>query len=192
MARFTGRKMPRCLWPVRPSSSDESTGVSVSAQNSEIVIEHAIVSANCLYSSPVVPGKNATGTNTASRTSDDASTAPVISRIASRAPSSGGMPFSWMKRAMFSMTTIASSTTSPVASVSPKSVSVLIENPSTFMRKNVPSSETGIVSAGISVVRQSCKNRKITRTTSPIAISSVMTTSLIDSRTKSLESNATW
>ena len=70
-----------------------------------------------------MPGKNATGTNTASSTSDDATTAPWISRIASRAPSNGGMPFSWMKRAMFSITTIASSTTSPVASVKPKSVS---------------------------------------------------------------------
>ena len=92
---------------------------------------------------------------------------------------------------MFSMTTIASSTTSPVASVSPNSVSVLIENPSTFIKKNVPISETGIVSAGMSVVRQSCKNRKITSTTSPIAISSVITTSLIDSRTNSLVSKAT-
>ena len=56
-----------------------------------------------------------------------------------------------MWRAMFSMTTIASSTTSPVASVSPKSVIVLIENPKIFMTKNVPISETGIVAAGISV-----------------------------------------
>ena len=71
---------------------------------------------------------------------------------------------------MFSMTTIASSTTSPVASVSPKSVSVLIENPSTFIKTNVPSSETGIVSDGISVVRQSCRKRKMTSTTSAIAI----------------------
>ena len=115
----------------------------------------------------------------------------MISLIASRAPSSGGIPFSWMNRAMFSMTTIASSTTSPVASVSPNSVSVLIEKPNSFIRKNVPISETGIVSAGISVVRQSCRNRKITRITRPIAIRSVMTTSLIDSWTNSAVSNAT-
>ena len=91
---------------------------------------------------------------------------------------------------MFSMTTIASSTTSPVASVRPKSVSVLIEKPSTFINANVPISETGIVIAGISVVRQSCKNRKITITTSTIAIRSVMMTSLIDSLTNSVESKA--
>ena len=58
---------------------------------------------------------------------------------------------------MFSMTTIASSTTSPVASVSPNSVIVLIEKPKIFITKNVPTSETGIVTAGISVERGSCK-----------------------------------
>ena len=76
---------------------------------------------------------------------------------------------------MFSMTTIASSTTSPVASVSPKSVSVLIEN----------------VSDGMSVVRQSCRNRKMTSTTSAIATSNVVTTSLIDSLTNNVVSKAT-
>ena len=79
--------------------------------------------------------------------------------MAADAPASGDIFFSWMKRAMFSMTTMASSTTSPVASVNPKSVSVLIENPSPFISANVPIKETGIVIAGISVVRQSCKNR---------------------------------
>ncbi len=129
---------------------------------------------------------------TASSESDDARTAPKISCIASRAPSSGGIPFSWMNRAMFSITTIASSTTSPVASVKPNSVSVLIEKPNIFIKKNVPISETGIVIAGISVVRQSWRNKKITSTTRKTAISSVITTSRIDSRTNSVESKATW
>jgi hypothetical protein len=138
----------------------ESAGVSVSATKSEIEIEHAIVRANCLYSWPVTPGKKPTGTNTASSTSDVATTAPVISFIAAAARSSGSRSLSpWMNRAMFSITTIASSTTRPVASVRPKSVSVLIENPSAFTSPNVPMSETGIVIAGISVVRQSCKNK---------------------------------
>ena len=39
---------------------------------------------------------------------------------------------------MFSITTIASSTTSPVASVMPNSVSVLIEKPNSFTNANVP------------------------------------------------------
>jgi len=56
---------------------------------------------------------------------------------------------------MFSMTTIASSTTSPVASVRPKSVIVLMVNPNIFITKNVPISETGIVTAGMIVARRS-------------------------------------
>ena len=54
-------------------------------------------------------------------------TAPSTSRIASVAAFAAGTRNSWMWRSMFSMTTIASSTTMPVARMIPKSVSVLIE-----------------------------------------------------------------
>ena len=81
------------------------------------------------------------------------------------------------------MTTIASSTTMPVASTMPKSVSVLIEKPSSFTKANTPISETGIVAAGMIVLRQSCRNRNITITTRTIASNSVMTTSRIESFT---------
>ena len=73
----------------------------------------------------------------------------------------------------------------------PKSVSVLIEKPNSFTNAKVPTSETGIVIAGISVVRQFCRNRNITRTTRPIASSSVVATSRIDSDTTDVVSNAT-
>ena len=63
-----------------------------------------------------------------------------------------------MCRSTFSITTIASSTTKPVASVIPNNVSVLIEKPNAFTKMNVPTSETGIVIAGINVLRQSCRN----------------------------------
>ena len=66
---------------------------------------------------------------------------------------------------MFSMTTMASSTTMPVASTMPKSVSVLIEKSNSLMNANVPMSETGIVIAGMIVLRQFCRNRNITRMT---------------------------
>ena len=96
-----------------------------------------------------------------------------------------------MKRAMFSMTTIASSTTNPVASVRPNRVSVLIEKPSTFISANVPISETGMVMAGISVVRQLCKNKNTTAITSRIEIASVLSTSRIDSLTNGVASKPT-
>ena len=51
-------------------------------------------------------------------------------------------------------------------------------------------SDTGIVIAGMSVLRQFCRNRNITRMTSAIASASVISTSMIDSRTTTTLSNA--
>src|SRR5262249_1336227 len=167
-----------------------SDGANVSALKAEIAIENAIVSANCRNKMPVVPGKNATGTNTATSTSEVAMTAPATSCIASEEALCGSCSPSWMCRSMFSMTTMASSTTSPVASVIPNSVNVLIENPSSFTNANVPISETGIVTEGMIVLRQSSRKTKITSTTRMIASTSVLKTSRIDSPTASVVSNA--
>ena len=67
------------------SSKAESDGVKVSELKAEMAMENAMVSENCLYSSPVVPGKKATGTNTATSTSEVATTAPVTSLMATEA-----------------------------------------------------------------------------------------------------------
>ena len=131
----------------------------------------------------MVPERNATGTNTATSTSDVAMTAPATSPIARRAAPGASPCMSPRLRAMFSTTTIASSTTSPVASTIPNRVSVLIENPNALMNMKVPTSDTGMVIAGITVARQSWRNRKITRITRMIASSRVFSTSRIDSRT---------
>ena len=92
---------------------------------------------------------------------------------------------------MFSITTIASSTTMPVARMMPNSVSVLIEKPITLTNANAPISETGIVIAGISVLRQVCRKTKMTRTTRPIASTSVFSTSSIEASTTSVVLNDT-
>ncbi len=84
---------------------------------------------------------------------------------------------------MFSITTMASSTTMPVASTIPKRVRVLMENPKSFTNVKVPTRETGMVMAGMSVLRQFCRNRNITRMTRTMASARVTSTSLIDSRT---------
>ena len=63
----------------------ESAGVRVSALKAEIEIENAMVSANWRNRMPVVPGKNATGTNTATSTSEVAMTAPATSPMATDA-----------------------------------------------------------------------------------------------------------
>ena len=87
---------------------------------------------------------------------------------------------------MFSITTIASSTTMPVARMMPKSVSVLIEKPISFTNANAPMSETGIVIAGMSVLRHVCRKTKMTSTTRMMASTSVFSTSAIDASTTSV------
>ena len=57
---------------------------------------------------------------------------------------------------------MASSTTRPMASTSPKSDSVLIEKPSSGNTMNVPTSDTGTASSGISVARKPCRKMKTT------------------------------
>src|SRR5580698_2629346 len=139
---------------------------------------------------PVVPGKNDTGTNTEINTSDVATTALATSAMAAEVAVCESVSPWLMCRWAFSITTIASSTTSPVARVMPKSVSELMENPKMLMNANVPMRDTGIVTAGMMVARQSRRNRKITTMTMTIASSSVVTTSLTESPTTVVVSNA--
>ncbi len=125
---------------------------------------------------PVAPPKNAIGRNTAESTTAMPTSAGVISRIDLRVASRGSSPSSVINRSTFSTTTIASSTSSPMASTMPNIVSMLMFRPATESVANVPSSTTGTAIAGMSVARQLCRNRKITTTTSAMPSSSVMTT----------------
>ena len=69
-----------------------------------------------------------------------------------------------MMRSTFSTTTIASSTTIPMARIRPSSVIMFSENPKTSITPKVPISEIGTI--GMSVARQFCNERKTTRITS--------------------------
>ena len=93
-------------------------------------------------------------------TREVAITALDTSAMAADVAVCGSVLSSLMCRWAFSMTTIASSTTSPVARVIPNSVSELMEKPKIFMKAKVPISETGIVTAGMMVARQSSRKRK--------------------------------
>ncbi len=88
-----------------------------------------------------------------------------------------------MLRSTFSTTTIASSTTMPIASTSPNRLSALIEKPSRCSTAKVPTTDTGTASSGMIEARQVCRNRITTSTTSAIASSSVLTTDSIEART---------
>ncbi len=76
---------------------------------------------------PVEPLKNAIGMKTAVSTSAMPTSAPVIWSIDLRVASRGERPSSAMTRSTFSMTTMASSTSKPMASTMPNMVSVLME-----------------------------------------------------------------
>jgi hypothetical protein len=76
---------------------------------------------------PVEPAMNAIGTNTAASTMPMPTRAPVIWSIDLRVASSGDRPSSLITRSTFSTTTIASSTSRPIASTIANIVSMLIE-----------------------------------------------------------------
>src|SRR5260370_40086538 len=133
-----------------------------------------------------------TGQNTDSSTSVIAMMGPVISAIAflvaSGIDSSGS---SSMTRSTFSITTIASSTTMPIASTRARSDTVLAEYPMISMTANVPMIDTGTATSGISVVRSLPRNRKTTIATSTNAIASVRITSATVVVTKTVLSHDT-
>ena len=112
----------------------------------------------------------------------------------SREPSSaafiGGTPSS-MRREIFSSTTIASSTTNPVAMVSAIRDRLLRLKPLRCMTPNVPIRDTGTATIGISVARQSRRKTNTTMITSAIEIASVLSTSRRLARMVGVRSSAT-
>ncbi len=66
---------------------------------------------------------------------------------------------------MFSKTTMASSTTMPMASTNPKSEMLLRLKPMTAMTPKVPIKETGTSIMGRIMARQSWRNRSTTMAT---------------------------
>ncbi|OPX99117.1 MAG: hypothetical protein A4E60_02875 [Syntrophorhabdus sp. PtaB.Bin047] len=82
-----------------------------------------------------------------------------ISSMAFIVASLGGMCFLTMFRSTFSTTTMASSTTMPMARTTPKSVSMLMENPRASMPQKVPISETKMATVQMMVDRKLCRKR---------------------------------
>ncbi|SVJ78766.1 Uncharacterised protein [Klebsiella pneumoniae] len=97
-----------------------------------------------------------------------------------------------MRRAMFSTTTMASSTTKPVAMISAISDRLFRLKSHRYMTAKVPISETGTARLGISVARPLRRNRKTTRITSATEISRVSSASSSDARIDGLRSSITF
>ena len=137
---------------------------------------------------PVEPPKKAMGTNTAASTRATPTSAPVIWPMDLRVASRGDKPSSLITRSTFSTTTMASSTSRPMASTMASMVSVLSEYPNAASTPKVPSSTTGTAMVGMSVARKFCKNRYITTNTSTTASTRVLTTSWMEMRTNGVVS----
>ena len=133
-------------------------GVSVRATKAENRIAAATVKPNSRNMRPILPGRKEIGRNTAVSVAVVAMTAKAISRLPSSAASIMGCPSS-RRRKIFSNTTMASSTTRPMASTIPSSVSTLMENPSAYITVKAAIMETGMVMAGMSVARHCPRNK---------------------------------
>ena len=101
----------------------------------------------------------ATGINTAMNTSVHEMTATDTSLIACRVASRA----SEMPPSIFaitaSTTTMASSTTVPIASTNAKSVNILRENPASWTMANVPNNDTMIEIDGMTVALKLCRKK---------------------------------
>jgi len=137
---------------------------------------------------PVEPGKKAMGPKTAESTSPMPISALVIWSMDFAVASRGGRPSSLMIRSTFSTTTMASSTSRPMASTMANMVSMLMENPKSPRTAKVPRITTGTAIVGMRVARMFPMKRYMTRKTSPIASKSVLNTSLMATRTKGVVS----
>ena len=133
----------------------------------------AITSANCAYIRPVSPGRNAAGRNTEISTSVMPTIGANSASIALIAASWPDMPFSILCAAP-STTTMASSTTMPIASTIANRVERLTVKPSAAIAAKAPMIVTGTVVAGTSIARQSCRKIRITTSTSRPASISVL------------------
>ena len=139
-------------------------GFRVAALTALMKAVAAITRANWANILPVRPGTNAAGMNTDISTSVMPMIGPNSSSIALMAASRLDMPRS-MWRLTLSTTTIASSTTMPIASTMPNSVDRLMVKPSAAMAAKAPMMVTGMVVAGTSMARQSCRKTRITIST---------------------------
>ena len=141
-----------------------------------MVIAATSVIENSRNNRSTMPPMNRMDTNTAASARFIESNVDPTSRAPTMAASNGGFPIStW--REMFSSTTIASSTTRPVATMSAMSDRLLRENPHRYMTAKLPTSAMGTAATGMAAARTLARNSSTTRITSATAISRVRSAS---------------
>src|ERR1700723_1146247 len=148
------------------------------------------VTANSRNRRPTIPPINKRGMNTAMSETLMVNTVKPISWAPLSAAANGVMPASrW--REMFSITTIASSTTNPVEIVIAISERLSRLYPNRYITANVPMSETGTATAGTKVARSLRRKTNTTMITRTIEIRSVLSTSLTEARMVIVRSSTT-
>ena len=172
------------------SSQAHIMGVVVSEITSEISTATDSVTANSRNKRPICPPMKSSGINTATSDRLIDSTVKPTSRAPSSAALKRSMPAS-ICRVVFSSTTMASSTTKPVATVSAIRLRLFRLKSSRYITPNVPSRDTTVATAGMRVARALRKNALTTSTTSAREISSVTSISCSDERMETVLSEAT-
>ena len=170
------------------SSSADSAGLRVSELNAESRVENAIVKRELLVEATGDAGNEGDGNEYRRQAEGDGDDGGrnLVHR-ALKAASCGSVPRS-SQRWTFSTTTIASSTTMPIASTRPNSDSMFSEKSISHITAKVPISDTGIARIGTSEARQLCRKTSTTSATRPTAISSVWIRSVMLSRTNGVVS----
>ena len=148
----------------------------VKETNAETKTAPATTTPNSLNKDPTKPCKKITGMNTTAKVIEVDTTAKKISLLPSKAASLIGKPSSNFLK-IFSVTTIPSSTTRPVAKTIANKVNTLIEKPAKYMIKKVAINEIGISIKGLIAINQFLKKKKITNTTNTKDITIVSFTS---------------
>ena len=119
-------------------------GVTVSETTVDTAMANTRVTENSRSSRPTIPSMNRSGMNAATSDRLMEITVKPICRAPSRAARIGDEPRSRLRN-MFSIMTIASSTTKPTETANAISVRLLMENPAAHMAAQVPASDKGTV-----------------------------------------------
>ena len=139
-----------------------STGTSVLDSTYDEIIAKPTASESGTNSWRPAPVMNMDGTNTASIQSIERKRAVAVLRQASRTARARLSPPA-MCVWMFSISTVASSTSTPTASASPPSVMMLIVCPAIHSSTTAPSSAKGMVNTTMIALRQSRRNSSTIR-----------------------------
>ncbi len=150
---------------------EQSIGVRVTEIKSETRIPTVTTTAKAVKKRPIMPPIKMTGAKIQAREKVAASTAKNTWLVPSRAACRGSMSgYFSRKRKMFSRTTMASSTTTPMSKSKANKVILLKVKPLKYMTMIAPSREIGIAVEIIRVERNDLRKRKTTRAANRVPI----------------------